>query len=448
MNRAHAGAGRNIRSAAGSDNNMMKRRSGDRENRRKGKSLFPASPLPRFSGSRFSVPGFKAAGIACGIKKNGNKDLALIYSEVPAVAAAVFTTNKIKAAPVLIDIQRIKKGLCQAVLINSGNANACTGKKGMEDGARMAAAVEDALGIKKGLAMVSSTGVIGQGLPIDRIEKGIPKLVSSLLSKGWNDAVNAIMTTDAFPKVAFEKCRIGGKEITVLGIAKGAGMICPNMATMLAFIATDAAVERKALQAALKTAVDKSFNSITVDGDTSTNDTVLLLANGKAGNKKLRAPNSDPRTFYQMLEKVCQSLAKMIVMDGEGATKLLEFNVSGAKTDKDAKKVAETVANSPLVKTAFFGEDANWGRIIAAIGRSGADVKEEKINIYFNDIAVVIKGQKARGKGQEIERKAAKAVKEKEICIKIEMGLGKGKKTVWASDLSYDYVKINAAYRT
>ena len=448
MNRAHAGAGRNIRSAAGSDNNMMKRRSGDRENRRKGKSLFPASPLPRFSGSRFSVPGFKAAGIACGIKKNGNKDLALIYSEVPAVVAAVFTTNKIKAAPVLIDIQRIKKGLCQAVLINSGNANACTGKKGMEDAARMAAAVEDALGIKKGLAMVSSTGVIGQGLPIDRIEKGIPKLVSSLLSKGWNDAVNAIMTTDAFPKVAFEKCRIGGKEITVLGIAKGAGMICPNMATMLAFIATDAAVERKALQAALKTAVDKSFNSITVDGDTSTNDTVLLLANGKAGNKKLRAPNSDPRTFYQMLEKVCQSLAKMIVMDGEGATKLLEFNVSGAKTDKDAKKVAETVANSPLVKTAFFGEDANWGRIIAAIGRSGADVKEEKINIYFNDIAVVIKGQKARGKGQEIERKAAKAVKEKEICIKIEMGLGKGKKTVWASDLSYDYVKINAAYRT
>ena len=398
--------------------------------------------------SNLFVPGFKAAGIACGIKKNGNKDLALIYSEVPAVAAAVFTTNKIKAAPVLIDIQRIKKGLCQAVLINSGNANACTGKKGMEDAARMAAAVEDALGIKKGLAMVSSTGVIGQGLPIDRIEKGIPKLVSSLLSKGWNDAVNAIMTTDAFPKVAFEKCRIGGKEITVLGIAKGAGMICPNMATMLAFIATDAAVERKALQAALKTAVDKSFNSITVDGDTSTNDTVLLLANGKAGNKKLRAPNSDPRTFYQMLEKVCQSLAKMIVMDGEGATKLLEFNVSGAKTDKDAKKVAETVANSPLVKTAFFGEDANWGRIIAAIGRSGADVKEEKINIYFNDIAVVIKGQKARGKGQEIERKAAKAVKEKEICIKIEMGLGKGKKTVWASDLSYDYVKINAAYRT
>jgi len=448
MTRARAGAGRNIRSAAGSDNNMMKRRSGDRENRRKGKSLFPASPLPRFSGSRFSVPGFKAAGIACGIKKNGNKDLALIYSEVPAVAAAVFTTNKIKAAPVLIDIQRIKKGLCQAVIINSGNANACTGKKGMEDAARMAAAVEDALGIKKGLAMVSSTGVIGQGLPIDRIEKGIPKLVSSLLSKGWNDAVNAIMTTDAFPKVAFEKCRIGGKEITVLGIAKGAGMICPNMATMLAFIATDAAVERKALQAALKTAVDKSFNSITVDGDTSTNDTVLLLANGKAGNKKLRAPNSDPRTFYQMLEKICQSLAKMIVMDGEGATKLLEFNVSGAKTDKDAKKVAETVANSPLVKTAFFGEDANWGRIIAAIGRSGADVKEEKINIYFNDIAVVIKGQKARGKGQEIERKAAKAVKEKEICIKIEMGLGKGKKTVWASDLSYDYVKINASYRS
>ncbi len=196
----------------------------------------------------------------------------------------------------------------------------------------------------------------------------------------------------------------------------------------------------------LKKAVDNSFNSITVDGDTSTNDTVLILANGIAGNEKLKAQNSKLKTFQAMLERVCQSLAKMIVMDGEGATKLLEFNVSGAKTDKDAKKVAETVANSPLVKTAFFGEDANWGRIMAAIGRSGADLKQERINIYFNDVPVVIKGQGARGKGQEM--KAAKAVKEKEICIKIEMGLGKGKKTVWASDLSYEYVKINAAYRS
>ncbi|MBI3398577.1 MAG: bifunctional glutamate N-acetyltransferase/amino-acid acetyltransferase ArgJ [Deltaproteobacteria bacterium] len=412
------------------------------------------------------VPGFKAAGISCGIKKNGNKDLALIYSETAAVAAGVFTKNKVKAAPILLDMERIKKGLCQAVIINSGNANACTGKKGMEDAARMVAAVEDGLGIKKGFAMVSSTGVIGQRLPIDRIEKGIPKLVSSLSSKGWNDAVHAIMTTDAFPKAAFEKCRIGGKEITVLGIAKGAGMICPNlapasfkqgMATMLAFIATDAAIEQKILQAMLKKAVDNSFNSITVDGDTSTNDTALILANGKAGNEKIgsrvkpapagsKQGGEGARIFQEMLERVCLKLAKMIVKDGEGATKLLEFDVSGAKTDKDANKVAETVANSPLVKTAFFGEDANWGRIMAAIGRSGADVKQERINIYFNDVPVVIKGQGARGKGQEI--KAAKAVKEKEICIRIELGLGKGAKTVWASDLSYEYVTINAAYRS
>ncbi|MBI5875303.1 MAG: bifunctional glutamate N-acetyltransferase/amino-acid acetyltransferase ArgJ [Deltaproteobacteria bacterium] len=384
--------------------------------------------------------------MSCGIKKNGKKDLALIYSETPAVAAGVFTKNKIKAAPVLIDMQRIKKGLCQAVIINSGNANACTGKKGMDDAGRMVAAVEEGLGIKYGLAMVSSTGVIGQNLPIDKIEKGVPKLVSSLSSKGWNDAVHAIMTTDAFPKAVFEKCRIGGKEISVLGIAKGAGMICPDMATMLAFLATDAAIEQKTLQAMLKKAVDNSFNSITVDGDTSTNDTVLILANGKAGNEKIgsRVKGQGSRMFQEMLERVCLQLAKMIVMDGEGATKLLEFNVSGAKTDKDANKVAETVANSPLVKTAFFGEDANWGRIIAAIGRSGADVKEENINVYFNDVPVVMKGQGV----EKIETKAAKAVKQKEICIRIEMGLGKGKNTVWASDLSYEYVKINASYRT
>ncbi|MBI5327103.1 MAG: bifunctional glutamate N-acetyltransferase/amino-acid acetyltransferase ArgJ [Deltaproteobacteria bacterium] len=440
----------------------MKRRSGDRENRRKGKSLFPASPLSRFSGSRFSVPGFKAAGIACGIKhvpagfkqgKNGNKDLAMIYSESAAVAAAVFTKNKVKAAPVLLDMQRLKKGLCQAIIINSGNANACTGKKGMEDAARMAATVEDVLGIKKGFVMVASTGVIGQNLPIDKIEKGISKLVSSLSAKGWNDAVHAIMTTDAFPKAVFEKCRLGGKEISVLGIAKGAGMICPDMATMLAFLATDAAIEQKTLQAMLKLSVDNSFNCITVDGDTSTNDTVLILANGKAGNKEVRSQKSgvrskDYKTFSEMLERACLKLAKMVVMDGEGSTKLLKLHVSGAKTDSDAKKIAETVANSPLVKTAFFGEDANWGRIMAAIGRSGADMKQEKINVYFNNVPVVMKGQGAACKGQDREKMAAKAVKQKEVCIRIELGMGRGIATVWASDLSYEYVRINAAYRT
>ncbi|MBI5893322.1 MAG: bifunctional glutamate N-acetyltransferase/amino-acid acetyltransferase ArgJ [Deltaproteobacteria bacterium] len=398
--------------------------------------------------SNLSITGFKTAGIACGIKKDSGKDLALIYSEIPAVCAGVFTKNKIKAAPVLLDMQRIKKGLCQAVIINSGNANACTGKQGFKDAKAMVEMTEKALGIKKGLAFVSSTGVIGQNLPIDRIEQGIPKLVLSLSSKGWNDAVHAIMTTDAFPKIAIEKGKIDNKEVTVLGIAKGAGMICPNMATMLSFIATDVNIERNVLQKSLKTAVDNSFNSITVDGDTSTNDTVLVLANGFAGNKKIqgqgaRGKGQDYEIFCKMLENVCKKLAFMLVMDGEGATKFLEFKITGAKNKIDAKKIAETVANSLLVKTAFFGEDANWGRIMAAIGRAGVDVKEEKINIYFNDVPVVIKGQ-----GANKEKEATKTVKQKHICIRIELGLGKGIAAVWASDLSYEYVKINASYRT
>lgn len=403
--------------------------------------------------SNLCIAGFKAAGIQCGIKKDNKKDLALIYSEVPAVCAGVFTTNKIKAAPVLLDMQRIKKGLCQAIIINSGNANACTGKQGLKDAKEMAALTEKMLGIKKGLAFVSSTGVIGQPLPMDKIKKGITTIASHIShltsTYGWHDAEKAIMTTDAFPKIAFEKCRIDGKEISMLGIAKGAGMIKPDMATMLSFIATDANIERSALQKALKTAVARSFNSITVDGDTSTNDTVLAIANGFAGNKGVRS--KDYKSFCEILEKVCKKLAHMIVIDGEGATKFLEFKVTGTKNNEAAKRIADVVANSLLVKTAFFGEDANWGRIMAAIGRAGVDVKEENINIYFNEVPVVLNGQKAKGKGlkaKDIEKKATKAVKQKHICIRIGLGLGKGSSTVWASDLSYEYVKINASYRT
>ena len=254
----------------------------------------------------------------------------------------------------LLDMERVKKGLCQAVIVNSGNANACTGKQGINAAAKTTTLLEKELNIKKGLAMVSSTGVIGELLPImNSIEKGIPKLVNVLSVNGWNDAAEAIMTTDAFPKVAIEKGKIGGKEITILGIAKGAGMICPNMATMLAFIATDAAIERRTLQSALKKAVDKSFNCITVDGDTSTNDTVLILANGKAGNREVRSQESgvrskDYKTFRNMLERVCLKLAHMIVRDGEGATKFLEIKVKGARKQIDAKKAAMTVANSLL----------------------------------------------------------------------------------------------------
>src|SRR3989304_832612 len=399
--------------------------------------------------SNLFVPGFKAAGIACGIKKNGSKDLALIYSETPAVTAGMFTKNKIKAAPVLLDMQMIKKGLCQAVIINSGNANACTGKKGMAAALKTASLLEKKVGIENGLAMVSSTGVIGELLPImNGLEKGIPKLGNVLSVNGWSDSAEAIMTTDAFPKVAIEKGKIGGKEITILGIAKGAGMICPNMATMLAFIATNAAIERRTLQSALKKAVDKSFKCITVDGDTSTNDTVLILANGKAGNREVRSQESgvrskDYKTFCNMLERVCLKLAHMIVRDGEGATKFLEIKVKGAKTKMDAKQTAMTIANSLLVKTAFFGEDANWGRIMAAIGRAGIDVKSDRISIYFDNIPVVKKGN---GVGRDKE--VSKIIKKRDICLTIDLGLGKTEKTVWASDLSYNYVKINASYRS
>ncbi|HBO83809.1 MAG: bifunctional ornithine acetyltransferase/N-acetylglutamate synthase [Deltaproteobacteria bacterium GWC2_42_11] len=398
-----------------------------------------------------SINGFKSAGIHCGIKKDRKKDLAIIYSEVPALVAGVFTKNKIKAAPVLLGMQRLKNGLCQAVIINSGNANACTGKQGLNHAKTMVELAENALGIKKGLAFVASTGVIGQPLPMDKIKKGIANVASKVSTDGWENAAQAIMTTDAFPKIAFEKCTIDGKEISMLGIAKGAGMIKPDMATMLSFIATDVNIERNALQKTLKMAVDNSFNCITVDGDTSTNDTVLVLANGFAKNPRLTSPDPRLAAFQAMIEKVCKKLAFMLVMDGEGATKFLEFKITGAKNNKDAKRVADTAANSLLVKTAFFGEDANWGRIMAAIGRAGVDVKEEKINIYFNDVPVVLNGQKAKGKGlkaEDIEKKASKAVKQKHICIKIELGLGKGSAIVWASDLSYEYVKINASYRT
>src|SRR3989304_4336784 len=341
--------------------------------------------------SNLFVPGFKAAGIACGIKKNGNKDLALIYSEVPAVAAAVFTTNKIKAAPVLIDIQRIKKGLCQAVIINSGNANACTGKKGLDAAVKTVTLLEKQLGIKKGLVMVSSTGVIGEPLPIDKIKKGIPTLNSQLstlnAAYGWGNAAEAIMTTDAFPKIVVEKGKVGDKEITILGIAKG-------------------------------------------------------------GNREVRSQESgvrskDYKTFRNMLERVCLKLAHMIVRDGEGATKFLEIKVKGAKTKMDAKQTAMTIANSLLVKTAFFGEDANWGRIMAAIGRAGIDVKSDRISIYFDNIPVVKKGN---GVGRDKE--VSKIIKKRDICLTIDLGLGKTEKTVWASDLSYNYVKINASYRS
>ncbi|MBI5233858.1 MAG: bifunctional glutamate N-acetyltransferase/amino-acid acetyltransferase ArgJ [Deltaproteobacteria bacterium] len=396
-----------------------------------------------FEEDDYFCPGFKAAGISSGIKKAGKKDLALIVSEVSAVSAGVFTTNKVKAAPVIAAKKRLQRLLHRAILINSGNANACTGDKGMDNAMKAVDAVEVESGLKRGELLPCATGVIGVPLPADRIVSAAPLLVSSLGKRGWLDAAQAIMTTDAFPKICKKKARIKGKDITVLGIAKGAGMICPDMATMLAFFATDACVERTALKGALKEAVDMSFNRISVDGDTSTNDTVIVLANGVSGIKELRQGTAGFKRFSSLLTDAAKELSYMIVRDGEGATRFIEIRVSGAKTKKDADMAARTVANSLLVKTAFFGGDPNWGRIMAALGRSRIMLEESRVGITFNNVKVVSKGMDT-GK----EKSAAEAIKTREVIVRIDLGLGDYSTSFWTSDIGHEYVRINSAYRT
>ncbi len=394
----------------------------------------------------FNVPGFLVSGIRCGIKKKeGAKDLALIYSEVPASAAAVFTTNAMKAAPVLLDMERIKSGKGRAVIINSGNANACTGSDGLKVAKEMARGIAEILKLKEEFVYVSSTGVIGEPLPVDKISAAVPELVKGLKADGWMDAEAAIMTTDAFPKMTGVKVDIGGKAVTIMGIAKGAGMIHPNMATMLSYIASDCAMSPGLLNNALRKAVNLSFNSITVDGDTSTNDTVLAFANGMAGNTPLTARSRDMESFQSALNHVTRELAKMIVRDGEGATKVIEINVTGASSAIEAKKVANAIGRSNLVKTAFFGMDPNWGRIAAAAGYSGARVEPDKMDIYFNDVQVVKNGLCVGG---DWEKKAREAMKGNEVNVTVNLNIGKSEATIWASDLTYEYVKINASYRS
>lgn len=394
----------------------------------------------------YKVPGFFVSGIRCGIKKKeGAKDLAVIYSEVPASVAAVFTKNAVKAAPVLLDIERVKSGKGRAVVINSGNANACTGDDGLKKAREMSRGVAKALKVKEEMVYVSSTGVIGEPLPVDKITNAIPELVKDMREDGWKDAEAAIMTTDAFPKMVGVRTDIGGKDVTIMGIAKGAGMIHPNMATMLSYIATDCFISPSLLDKALRKAVDASFNSITVDGDTSTNDTVLVFANGVAGNKPLTSRSRDMEKFQGALNYVTKELAKMIVRDGEGATKLIEINVKGAASNSDARKAANAIGRSNLVKTAFFGNDPNWGRIAAATGYSGAGVIPEKMDIYFNDVQVVKDGLCVGG---DWEVKARNAMKGAEVKVTVNLNMGKGDATVWASDLTYEYVKINASYRS
>ncbi len=390
------------------------------------------------------VDGFKFSGLSAGIKKDGQKDLGLIYSDASLSSAGVFTANKIKAAPVLIDMERIKKGRSRAVLVNSGNANACTGERGREDVIETSGMTAEELGIGADEVLVSSTGVIGRLLPVGKIKSSIPLLVSSLKRESLDDFAEAIMTTDSFPKTAFATKELEGGKITVAGIAKGAGMIAPDMATMLAFILTDADVGPELLNRCLKSAVDESFNSITVDGDMSTNDTVLALASGKSG-VKITEKSESYLIFLDLMKDVMIKLAKMIVKDGEGATKLIEINVEGAISAEEAKKAALFIANSSLVKTAFYGEDANWGRIASALGGAGVEMSVDKLDIFFGDVQLVENGLY---KGSEAEEKATEIMKHDEPAVTIDLKMGAGRAIVWTCDLTHDYIRINAEYRS
>lgn len=391
-----------------------------------------------------SPKGFKAAGIHCGLKHK-KKDLALLYSEVPASVAGVFTTNKVQAAPIKVTkevVYETKK--MQAVIVNSGNANACTGKQGLLDAYEMQKLAAEKLGIDPELVGVSSTGVIGEMLKMDYIREGVKKIeIGNTLENGI-DFAQAILTTDTVMKNTTYSTTIDGKEVVISGTAKGSGMIEPNMATMLGFITTDANIESDVLQKALSEITDLTFNCITVDGDTSTNDMVLVLANGLAGNNPLTPEHPDWNNFYKTLQMVAEDLAKAIARDGEGATKLIEVEIDGAVSDEEARKIAKTVVGSPLVKTAVFGCDANWGRIIAAVGYSGATVDPDKIMIKIGDKKMVENGEPVPFNEEEL----IKILKANEIKIYVSLSQGEGHGFAWGCDLSYDYVQINASYRS
>ncbi|HWR40801.1 MAG TPA: bifunctional glutamate N-acetyltransferase/amino-acid acetyltransferase ArgJ [Patescibacteria group bacterium] len=400
------------------------------------------------SGGITSPQGFKAAGVKAGIKKSGKEDVAIIYSEVPAAVAAVFTTNKMAAAPVQISRRAVEKGQARAIVINSGCANACTGQQGMVDAQAMVHMAAGALTIKDSEVLVASTGVIGQLLPMGKVAEGIKEAARTLSNgggQGHEQALQAIMTTDTFPKSCAYEFSLGGKTVKIAGIAKGAGMIHPNMATMLSFVTTDAAVATSVLKQALQDAVNLSFNMITVDGDTSTNDTLCVLANGQAGNLLIdQAAGADYDTFFAALKKVCIELAQLVVRDGEGATKFLEITVSGAVNFAEAKQAAMAIAKSPLVKTAFFGQDPNWGRILCAAGYSGSAADPEKTSLDIGGITIVTDGQGA----QYDETALKKVMAAKDIVVNVHLGAGNTAATVWTCDFSYEYVKINGEYHT
>ena len=401
--------------------------------------------LEWLEGGITAVPGILAGGVAAGIKPGGKKDLALVYSSAPARVGTVFTANQVKGAPVLVSMEHAKSGTAQAILASSGCSNVCTGERGLKDAKEMTKLAGELLRIPATQVLVAATGVIGVPLPMDRIRAALPKLVKALSPQGGRAAAEAIMTTDTRPKEAALRVEITGRPVTIGGIAKGVGMIEPHLATMFCFVATDAAVARGALAAVTRRAADRSFNRITVDGDQSTSDTVAVLANGLAENAPLEAASRGWRQFAGGLEALMGRLARLLVQDGEGATRLVAVTVRGAASRRDALLAARSVANSPLVKTAINGQDPNWGRIMMALGKSAARVDQDKVAIAFNDERLVERGMFREGARLDRLREI---MAEPEYGITIDLGLGRGEDRVFTCDLSEEYVRINGKYTT
>jgi glutamate N-acetyltransferase/amino-acid N-acetyltransferase len=393
----------------------------------------------------FKVNGFKAAAVRSGIRGKDRLDMGLIVCDHPAVAAGVFTTSLVKAAPVLLDMERLASGRARAILVNSGIANACSGAPGLAAAVSSSKLVADGLGIAEAEVLVASTGVIGEQLDPACFARGVPALLEALTPNGLTEVARAIMTTDTVPKTAVRVVELGGRPVKLAGMAKGAGMIKPNMATMLAFLLTDVAIEQSCLRQMVRAACDRTFNRITIDGDTSTNDSVLVLANGLAGNPLVTENSDGAESFKAALTELMKDLALRIVRDGEGATKLVTVRVKGARTDQEAKLAAVTVAESNLVKTAFFGEDANWGRIIAALGRSGAGFDQQRVDIAFDNVLLVENGL---GRGKEVEAAATAVLKQREFRVNIDLKAGAASCEYYTCDFSLDYVRINADYRS
>ena len=404
--------------------------------------LFHREMIKEISGGITAPYGFFADGVGCGIKKNG-RDLALILSEVKAQAAALFTANRLQAAPLKITQKHLRDGVARAIIINSGNANSATGKEGLRDAKKVAELTAKKFGIKEGDILVASTGIIGKKLPVDKIKTGIESLLPQRGIEASRRAAEAIMTTDTVPKEVAVTTKVGKKKITIGAIAKGAGMISPNLATMLAFITTDASITSAALNRVLRQSVASSFNMINVDGDMSTNDMVIILANGMAKNRKITLSGKESSEFQEALFFVTSSLAKMIVKNAEGATKFVEVKVRNTASLAEARKASLAIARSNLVKTALYGCDPNWGRIISALGSSGIKINPAKIDIYIAGIMVAQDGVEAKFNSQMVKEEMAR----KTFTILVDIKMGNNEATAWMSDLSEDYVKINSSYQ-